>query len=176
MGGGELVQGVQTSVVRWIPQLKWRGAPLNGPNQEGSARSVWELKEILVSTRRGSGMASEAKETKNGVVSVCLCICEERKREKRPDAEQGRNQKTEPPFQMHPRPIGKKEIGKKKKQTRASTWLSQDIQCSPFPRTDPADHRMLHWSRLRCLDRSGRKDLGYSGPASRSRPPGWRRS
>lgn len=72
-------------------------------------RCVWELKETLVSTRRGSGMASKAKETKNGVVRVCLCIYEERKREKRPDAEQGRNQKTEPPFQMHPRPIGKRD-------------------------------------------------------------------
>lgn len=68
-------------------------------------------------------------------------------------------------LQMHPGPKEREEERKRK------TAIIPGSKKSNASRTDPADHKRVHWSRLRCRERSGRKDLGYSGPASRSRWP-----
>lgn len=86
------------------------------------------------------------------------------------DAERG-NQKIEPSrcTQDQKRKRGRER--ERKKEKKKETAIISVSKKSNALRMEPADHKRVHWSRLRCRDRSGRKDLGYSGPASRSRWP-----
>lgn len=84
------------------------------------------------------------------------------------DAERG-NQKIEPSRCTQDQK-GREEERERKKKGGGTAIISVSKK-SNASRMEPVDHKRVHWIRLRCRDRSGRKDLGYSGPASRSRWP-----